>query len=192
MMLLMVRLEALYTESIMHKLVVDRDHSSRSILIETTHLILSLVLSALSQRLVLARHRFDLEWSVSTSVLLEPVLAGKTSFVVVLFSFSPISICAVSLLRDAMRQCPRARTSASGGAAAATTPHHNQPFHTNTRPERVDIMLQLVDRARPAKLQPVQTRPVHLLAESRSDFHWIHTAAACRACGAGGRAGKPL
>lgn len=64
-MLLMVRLEALYTEFILHKLVVDQDHSSRSMLIETSHLILSLLLSALSQRLVLAQYRIDLEWSVS-------------------------------------------------------------------------------------------------------------------------------
>lgn len=68
MMLLMVRLEALYTEFILHKLVVDQDHSSRSMLIETSHLILSLLLSALSQRLMLAQHRIDLEWSVSKRV----------------------------------------------------------------------------------------------------------------------------
>jgi len=60
MMLLMVRLEALYTEFILHKLVMNQDHSSRNMLIETSHLILSLVLSALSQRIVLAQHRIDL------------------------------------------------------------------------------------------------------------------------------------
>jgi len=76
MMLLMVRLEALYTEFILHKLVVDQDHSSRSMLIETSHLILSLLLSALSQRLVLAQHRIDLEWSVSKESS-RPVLAGN-------------------------------------------------------------------------------------------------------------------
>ena len=75
MMLLMVRLEALYTEFILHKLVVDQDHSSRSMLIETSHLILSLLLSALNQRLVLAEHRIDLEWSVSKESS-RPVLPG--------------------------------------------------------------------------------------------------------------------
>lgn len=67
MMLLMVRLEALYTEFILHKLVMNQDHSSRSMLIETSHLILSLVLSSLSQRIALAGYRIDLEWSVSRS-----------------------------------------------------------------------------------------------------------------------------
>ena len=75
MMLLMVRLEALYTEFILHKLVVDQDHSSRSMLIETSHLILSLLLSALNQRLVLVEHRIDLEWSVSKESS-RPVLPG--------------------------------------------------------------------------------------------------------------------
>jgi hypothetical protein len=66
MMLLMTRLEALYTEFILHKLVMNQDSSSRSMLIETSHLILSLVLSALSRRIILTHYRIDLEWSVSS------------------------------------------------------------------------------------------------------------------------------
>jgi hypothetical protein len=66
MMLLSLRLEALYTDFILHKLIVNHDHSDRSTLIETSHLILSLVLSSLSQRIVLDRYRIDLEWSVRT------------------------------------------------------------------------------------------------------------------------------
>lgn len=65
MLLLMLRLEALYTDFILHKLATNQDPSSRKMLIETSHLILSLVLSALNQRIALAQHRIDLEWTVS-------------------------------------------------------------------------------------------------------------------------------
>ena len=65
MLLLMLRLEALYTDFILHKLVMTQDASNRNMLIETSHLILSLVLSALNQRIALAQHRIDLEWTVS-------------------------------------------------------------------------------------------------------------------------------
>jgi hypothetical protein len=65
MMLLMLRLEALYTDFILHKLVMSQDPSFRGRMIETSHLILSLVLSALNQRIALAQHRIDLEWTVS-------------------------------------------------------------------------------------------------------------------------------
>jgi hypothetical protein len=64
MMLLSLRLEALYTDFILQKLIVNHNHSDRRTLIETSHLILSLVLSSLSQRIVLDRYRIDLEWSV--------------------------------------------------------------------------------------------------------------------------------
>lgn len=63
-MLLMLRLESLYTDFILHKLIVNQNHSDRSMLIECSHTILSLVLSALTQRIILSRHRIDLEWSV--------------------------------------------------------------------------------------------------------------------------------
>lgn len=65
MMLLMLRLEVLYTDFILQKLVMTQDPSSRNMLIETSHLVLSLVLSALNQRIALAQHRIDLEWTVS-------------------------------------------------------------------------------------------------------------------------------
>jgi len=65
MLLLMLRLEALYTDFILHKLVMAQYPSNRNMLIETSHLILSLVLSALNQRIALAQHRIDLEWTVS-------------------------------------------------------------------------------------------------------------------------------
>lgn len=65
MLLLMLRLEALYTDFILHKLATNQDPSSRNMLTETSHLILSLVLSALNQRIALAQHRIDLEWTVS-------------------------------------------------------------------------------------------------------------------------------
>ena len=65
MLLLMLRLEALYTDFILHKLVMTQEPSNRNMLIETSHLILSLVLSALNQRIALAQHRIDLEWTVS-------------------------------------------------------------------------------------------------------------------------------
>jgi hypothetical protein len=74
MMLLSLRLEALYTDFILHKLIVNHDHSDRRTLIETSHLILSLVLSSLSQRIVLDRYRIDLEWSVRTVLLEEEQL----------------------------------------------------------------------------------------------------------------------
>lgn len=64
MMLIMLRLECLYTDFILHKLLVNQDHSHRSTLIKTSHTILSLVLSALNQRISLSRYRIDLEWSV--------------------------------------------------------------------------------------------------------------------------------
>lgn len=68
MMLLMLRLEALYTDFILHKLVMSQDPSFRGRMIETSHLILSLVLSALNQRIALAQHRIDLEWTVSRDI----------------------------------------------------------------------------------------------------------------------------
>lgn len=68
MMLLMLRLEALYTDFLLHKLVMGQDPSFRGMLIETSHLILSLVLSALNQRIALAQHRIDLEWTVSRDI----------------------------------------------------------------------------------------------------------------------------
>ena len=68
MMLLMLLLEALYTDFLLHKLVMGLDPSFRGMLIETSHLILSLVLSALNQRIALAQHRIDLEWTVSRDI----------------------------------------------------------------------------------------------------------------------------
>lgn len=133
-MLLMVRLEALYTEFILHKLVVDQDHSSRSMLIETSHLILSLLLSALSQRLVLAQYRIDLEWSVSS------ILDTSWRDNICVPNLTNIEY-AVSVLRHALRQRPHPRTSAPDRAAAAT--HHNQPFHAHPRLERANLLLRL-------------------------------------------------
>jgi hypothetical protein len=62
--LLSLRLESLYTEFILHKLLVNQNPANRSLLIEISHFILSLVLAALNQRTILLKHRIDLEWSV--------------------------------------------------------------------------------------------------------------------------------
>lgn len=163
MMLLMLRLEALYTDFILHKLVMNQDSSNRNMLIETSHLILSLVLSALNQRIALAQHRIDLEWTVSSPS------RQKSSAYLLFTNFAR----AGSLLRHALRHCPRPRTPTPSRAATAT--HPNQSFDAHTRPERTDLLLRLAHGARPAELQPVQTGPVDFLAQYGSNPQWTDT-----------------
>lgn len=63
----MLRLENLYTEFLLHKLIVNQDHTSRSALTQKSHQILSLVLSVLTQRPSGFVSKADLEWSVRKS-----------------------------------------------------------------------------------------------------------------------------
>jgi hypothetical protein len=62
--LVYLQLENLYTEFLLQKLIVNQDHTSRGALIQTSHQILSLVLSVLNKKSVTYRSKVDLEWSV--------------------------------------------------------------------------------------------------------------------------------
>jgi hypothetical protein len=102
MMLIMIRLEALYTEFILHKLVMNQDHSSRKMLIEISHVILSLVLSALSRRLNLAQYRMDLEWSVSRPPCHDYLQSDPTDIATQLVNYA--MPCASVLILELLRQ----------------------------------------------------------------------------------------
>lgn len=64
--LVYLRLENLYTDFLLQKLIVNQDHTSRGALIQTSHQILSLVLSVLTRRPVVYVSKVDLEWAVCT------------------------------------------------------------------------------------------------------------------------------
>jgi len=63
--LIMLRLEYLYTEFLLHKLIVNRDHTSRGALIQTSHQILGPVLSVFTKRPITSVSKTDLEWTVN-------------------------------------------------------------------------------------------------------------------------------
>jgi hypothetical protein len=73
--LVYLRLENLYTEFLLQKLIVNQDHACRGALIQISHQILSLVLSVLNKRPGAYVSKVDLEWTVckqSLSVTIPP------------------------------------------------------------------------------------------------------------------------
>lgn len=167
MMLLMIRLESLYTDFILLKLIVNQDHNHRNTLIKTSHTIMSLLLSALNQRISLARHRIDLEWSVRrpNSLLTQTKrlynhLPNKTN------ARHPDD-----LLRHPLRQRSNPRTPPANRTTPPPPPptHRRQPLNPNPRPQRPNLLLRLADRARSTKLQTLQKSAINLLTEFGSD-----------------------
>jgi len=77
--LVYLRLEKLYTEFLLRKLIVNQDHTSRGALIQTSHQILSLVLSVLNKKSTTFRSKVDLEWSVRKPLSYVKIL--QTDFV---------------------------------------------------------------------------------------------------------------
>lgn len=63
-LLVYLRLENLYTEFLLQKLIVNQDHTYRGALIQISHQILSLVLSVLNKRPVVYVSKVDFEWTV--------------------------------------------------------------------------------------------------------------------------------
>ena len=69
-----LRLENLYTEFLLQKLIVNQDHTSRGALIQTSHQILSLVISVLNKRPTVYVSKVDLEWTVCELSLFVAIL----------------------------------------------------------------------------------------------------------------------
>jgi hypothetical protein len=64
-MVLGPRLECLYTQFLLHKLLISLNEGKRDEMIQTSHEILHLVLSLLKKLGVHTAHLYDLEWMVS-------------------------------------------------------------------------------------------------------------------------------
>ena len=75
-----LRLENLYTEFLLQKLIVNQDHTSRGALIQTSHQILSLVISVLNKRPTVYVSKVDLEWTVCEMSLFVAILPADFAY----------------------------------------------------------------------------------------------------------------
>ena len=68
-MIIVPQLECLYSEFLLHKLLISQNEGSRDKMIQTSHEILRLALELLKKTDVHDSHKLDLEWTVSCKIV---------------------------------------------------------------------------------------------------------------------------